>query len=111
MEQGFLGYLPAMSFRSWGFLHARDAWRALVAVVAGTLVGAVVCALPATAVAAAGGLDPSFGSGGHISFPLSLRGGQQNGTPTALMFTAATATSTLRSTKSPRISPTIPARS
>ncbi len=45
--------------------------------------------LPANALAAAGGLDPSFGSGGEVSFPLSLRGGQQGGTPSALMFTAA----------------------
>jgi uncharacterized delta-60 repeat protein len=89
VEQGFLGYLPDMSFRSLGSLDASDGWRALVAVIAGTLAGAVVCASPANALAAAGGLDPSFGSGGQVSFPLSLRGAQQNGRPTTLMFTAA----------------------
>lgn len=60
-----------------------------VTTVAGTLSGAVIFALPASAIAAAGSLDPSFGSGGQISFPLSLRGEQRDGRPTALMFTAA----------------------
>jgi uncharacterized delta-60 repeat protein len=55
----------------------------------GTLAGTVVCAVPVNAVAAAGGLDPSFGSGGEVSFPLSLRGEEQGGTPTALLFTVA----------------------
>ena len=60
-----------------------------VAVVAGALAGAVVCVLPANALAVAGGLDPSFGSGGQVSFPLSLRGGRQDGAATSLMLTTA----------------------
>jgi uncharacterized delta-60 repeat protein len=62
--------------------------RTFLTVGAITLAG-MVCASPATAAAAAGGLDPSFGSGGETAFPLSLRGGQQDGRPTALMFAAA----------------------
>ncbi len=59
------------------------------AILVSWLAGAVVCALPADVSAAAGGMDPSFGSGGQTSFPLSLRGGQRGGRPAALMFTAA----------------------
>jgi uncharacterized delta-60 repeat protein len=78
-----------MSLRSSGFLYARAGSRALLVVIAGTLAGAVLGALPANALAIAGGLDPSFGSDGQVSFPLSLRGERQDGRSTALMFTAA----------------------
>jgi uncharacterized delta-60 repeat protein len=60
-----------------------------VAVVVGTLAGAVVYAVPTNALAAAGGLDPSFGSGGEVSFPLNLRGEKQGGAASALMLTDA----------------------
>jgi uncharacterized delta-60 repeat protein len=63
--------------------------RAFGAVAVCALAGVVVCALPATSLAVPGGLDPSFGNSGEMSFPLSLRGEQQGGKPSALVFTAA----------------------
>ncbi len=78
-----------MFFRPGISLQAKIGGGALAAIVSGSLACAALGWLSADALAAAGSFDPSFGSGGQVSFPLSLRGGQQDGRPTALLFTDA----------------------
>jgi uncharacterized delta-60 repeat protein len=66
---------------------AGDRRRAFGALIATAAVGAALCLGSPSASAAPGDLDPSFGDGGQIAFPLSLRGAQQVGRPKALMLT------------------------